>query len=179
MRVEEHEEETSQGKEVVAQAVVVRQAESTRFSMPMPLPRVHSQMDPTLIQAYRQAEYRVLGDEPMVLRIDVASAPLAGLHRTLNVDCSAFITAWNPLSQLTPASVNRARHGQLAADMAARGLYAIEAIGVDPAGHWPDEPGYLFPGLSEQDARQTGRRYGQNAVVWAGSEATPRLILLR
>jgi hypothetical protein len=160
-------------------ANAIRMAVLAEQQCSMPAARSPSLIDPLLIQAYRQAEYRVLGDRAMVLRIDVASAALAGLHRALNVDCSAFITVCNPFSQQTAAAVNRAQQALLAAEMRSRDLQVVDAIGVDPAGHWPDEPGFLVPGMSEQEARQSGARFAQNAVVWSGSDATPRLILLR
>jgi hypothetical protein len=136
-------------------------------------------IDPKRIEAYRQAEYRVLGDPGMVLRIDAVSAALAGLHRALNVDGSALITVCNPFGQATAVEINRARQALLVGELASRDLPAIATIGVDPAGLWPDEPGFLVPGMSQQEARHTGARYAQNAVVWSGADATPRLILLR
>lgn len=160
-------------------AIAIRNAMLAEQQCSMPAPSSTSLIDPSLIEAYRQAEYRVLGDRAMVLRIDVASAALAGLHRALNVDCSAFITVCNPFSQQTAVAVNRAHQALFATEMRSRDLQAIVAIGVDPTGHWPDEPGFLVPGMSEQEARQSGARFEQNAVVWSGSDATPRLILLR
>lgn len=145
----------------------------------MHVPGPATLLDPSLIQAYRQTDYRVLGPQAMVLRVDVASAALAGLHRALRVACSAFVTAYNPLSQSIDAAINFERQTQLAAELMARGWMAVDAIGEDPTGRWQGEPSFLVPGMSQQEARETGFRYGQNAVVWAGSDATPRLILLR
>jgi hypothetical protein len=145
----------------------------------MPVPSSESAIDPCLIRAYRQAEYRVLGVQAMALHIDRACGDLARLHRALKVDCSAFITAYNPHSLATAAASNAERLARLAAELASRGLEPIDAIGMDPSGTWPGEPSFLAPGMSLTDTREMGVRYRQNAVVWSGSEATPRLILLR
>jgi len=34
-------------------------------------------------------------------------------------------------------------------------------------------------GISQGDAEAMGRKYGQNAIVWAEDDAVPQLILLR
>jgi len=128
---------------------------------------------------YREAEYRVLGDPSIVLRIDVASAALAHLHRALGVDCSAFITACNPGSRTTAAAINLERQALLAQDLASQGLVPVEAVGMDPSGRWAAEPSFLVPGMSQPEAERIGVRYAQNAIAWAGSDALLRLILLR
>ncbi|MCY1219383.1 hypothetical protein D9M69_455220 [compost metagenome] len=136
-------------------------------------------IDAATLQAYRETHYRVLGDAPMTLRVDQASAPLATLHELLGVACSAFITAANPFSQRCDDNANAARQQALAQDVAGIGLRAIEAAGEHPANGWPAEPSFLVPGLSLEDARSLGEKYGQNALVWSGADAVPRLVLLR
>nr|WP_218959681.1 DUF3293 domain-containing protein [Cupriavidus sp. IK-TO18] len=131
------------------------------------------------MQAYRETHYRVLGGTPMTLRVDQASAPLATLHQALGVACSGFITAANPFSQRCDDNANAARQQALAQDLAQMGLRAIEAAGEHPANGWPAEPSFLVPGLSLEGARSLGGKYGQNAVVWSGADAVPRLVLLR
>ncbi|WP_316152572.1 DUF3293 domain-containing protein [Cupriavidus sp. BIC8F] len=138
-----------------------------------------SAIDAATLQAYRETHYRVLGDLPMILRVDQPSAPLAALHRALGVASSAFITAANPFSLRCDDDANARRQQALAQDVARMGLRAIEAAGEHPANGWPAEPSFLVPGLSLEDARALGERYGQNAVVWSGADAVPRLVLLR
>jgi hypothetical protein len=136
-------------------------------------------LPPSLIQAYRATAYRVLGEHGMVLRIDTPSALLARLHAALGVNCSAFITACNPRSQATDAAINLEWQARLAAELMAGGWVPVDAVGEDPTGRWQGEPSFLVPGMSQQEARETGIRYAQNAVVWSGADAMPRLILLR
>lgn len=138
-----------------------------------------SHIDPLLIHAYRETEYRVLGVYAMVLRPNVFSPELAMLHQVAAVDCSAFITAYNARSQPTGESINRQQQARLAEVLSARGLSTIDAMGVHPAGSWPGEPSLLVPGMSLEEARRVGVQFDQNAIVWSGADARPRLILLR
>ncbi len=136
-------------------------------------------IDTATLQAYRETHYRVLGEHPMTLRVDEPCAPLAALHRALGVASSAFITAANPFSLRCDDDANAKRQQALARDVAGMGLRAFEATGEHPANGWPAEPSFLVPGLSLEDARALGERYEQNAVVWSGADAVPRLVLLR
>ncbi|WP_454734649.1 DUF3293 domain-containing protein [Cupriavidus necator] len=136
-------------------------------------------IDDATLRAYRETQYRVLGDMPMTLRIDQASPRLAALHRAHGVASSAFITAANPFSQRCDDAANARRQQALAQDVARMGWRAIDAAGEHPSNGWPAEPSLLVPGLSLEDARRLGEKYEQNAVVWSGADAVPRLVLLR
>ena len=81
-----------------------------------------SHIDPVLIRAYRETEYRVLGATAMVLRPDIYSPGLSMLHLAHAVDCSAFITAYNARSQSTDSVINHAQ----------------QARRTQPAGAWRD-----------------------------------------
>ena len=50
---------------------------------------------------------------------------------------------------------------------------------ADPTGAWPEEKSFLALGVGEDTARKLGNRLHQDAVVWAGLDAVPRLLLLR
>ncbi|WP_454719494.1 MULTISPECIES: DUF3293 domain-containing protein [Cupriavidus] len=143
-----------------------------------------SRIDPALIQAYLETRYHVRGNAPLTLAIGVPSPALAALHAAAGVDCSAFVTAWNPYSRPQPdpaanARRNAARQQRLARELAGLGLAAIDGIGQHPSGGWPGEESLLVLGLALDAARALGARHGQNAIVWSGADAVPRLILLR
>ncbi|MFO1396955.1 MAG: DUF3293 domain-containing protein [Burkholderiales bacterium] len=138
-----------------------------------------SDIDAGLVQAYRETHYRVLGTEPFTLRVDEHSAALAAAHERFRSDCSAFVTACNPFSENVGAATNARRHADLGLELARRRLAHIEGIGQDPSHRWPGEPSYLVFGLKLDAARTLGRELGQNAIVWSGDDAVPRLILLR
>ena len=65
------------------------------------------------------------------------------------------------------------------ADLKARGFayFHGEGQGTDP--QWAPEAFFLALGLTRQAAIALGGRYEQNAIVHAGDDAVPRLLLLR
>ncbi|MFN2334951.1 MAG: DUF3293 domain-containing protein [Wenzhouxiangellaceae bacterium] len=136
-----------------------------------------SRIDQDVIAAYRAAEYRV--EDGFVLMVDQPSSALAAWQAAKKVSCSALITACNPVGQ----QVERARNQEATADLRAwlekQNFSSTPAAGQDPQARWPEEPGFLIAGLALVPARELGRRFDQNAIVWAGSDAIPRLILLR
>ncbi len=136
-----------------------------------------SVLDRHLVELYRKAEYRV--DRGPVLRVDQPSPELAQWHIRQAVDCSAFMTACNPRGQRVDERSNRRLTSQLAAVLAESGRVFVAGTGLDPSGDWPGEASFLVAGLNLPTARSLGRRFDQNAVVWSGPDAVPRLILLR
>lgn len=131
------------------------------------------------VQAYRETEYKVHGDEPFTLRVGETCAALAGSLKRHRVDCSAYITACNPFSQVLDAEANAERHAALKREISQRSLASIEGIGQHPSNKWPGEASYLIFGLTLEAAKSLGTRLEQNAIVWAGADALPQLILLR
>ncbi|BCS35947.1 hypothetical protein TBR22_A51820 [Luteitalea sp. TBR-22] len=135
-------------------------------------------MDRHLLEAYRRAEYRVADrGYTFTLRIDALSWPLRAVHASFGVDRSAYITAWNPGSVPTDRAINEAAQASLTADVEALGLHWLRGEGVDPSGSWPGEPSLLVLGLREPEARALAARYGQVAILYASSDATPRLLV--
>lgn len=138
-----------------------------------------STLDPDLIRAYRETEYRVHGTPGFVLRVDAASAELLALHRRHRVASSAFLTACNPYSRMVDAAENEKRQRALAGALGARGFACLPGIGQHPTGGWPGEDSLLVLGPTLDEAQALGNEFEQNAIVWAGADAVPRLILLR
>ena len=89
------------------------------------------------------------------------------------------MTAWNPFSRPLDAEDNAARHAELVDALVARGLAFEPGIGRHPTNGWPGEDSVLVYGLPLDEARALGERFGQNAIVWSGADAVPRLVLLR
>lgn len=113
------------------------------------------------------------------LRVGQHSASLLAEQRRRQVECSAFITAWNPFSQSLSAAENASRQTELARELARQGLSFLKGVGQHPSNDWPGEDSLLVFGLSRDAARALGTRLEQNAIVWSGSDAVPELILLR
>lgn len=138
-----------------------------------------SNIDAGTVQAFRETEYWVHGDEPFALRVGEASPALAAEHKGYRVDCSAYITACNPFSQILKDEANAERHAALGREISQRGLASVEGIGQHPSNQWPGEASYLIFGLTLESAKALGIRLEQNAIVWTGANTVPQLILLR
>lgn len=129
--------------------------------------------------AYLATDYKVLAAEPFVLNIGRTSSELALWFKLDRTDRAAFITAWNPLGEPTSGSENHAAQQELLAEIKALGLVYLDGEARDPSGLWPVEPSLLVFGISLEAAKKLARQFRQNGFVYAGSDATPRLILLR
>ena len=95
------------------------------------------------------------------------------------MDCSAYITALNPFSRALDVAANAERHAALGRELEQRSLASIEGLGQHPSNQWPGEASYLVFGLTLEAAKTLGTRLEQNAIVMAGADAVPQLILLR
>ena len=138
-----------------------------------------SLIDTGLILAFHETHYQVHGAEPFTLRVDEPSASLPAVHQRLHTDCSAYITACNPSSEDVGAAANARRHAELGLELERCSLAHSEGIGQHPSNGWPGEASYLVFGLSLEAARTLGGELMQNAILWSGADAVPRLILLR
>ncbi|MCV2356548.1 DUF3293 domain-containing protein [Paucibacter sp. B2R-40] len=140
---------------------------------------LESVIDIGLAQAYRETEYTVHGDEPFTLKVEEASPALAAAHKRHGVNCSAYITAWNPLGVDQKIGVNTQRNAELSAEIRKRSLVSIEGVGQPPSNEWFGEASFLIFGLTLEAAKTLGTRWAQNAIIWSGADAVPQLILLR
>ena len=142
-------------------------------------------INPALIAAYRAAHYQVSADAsaglaaPFVLRVDVASPELLALYSRHDVLQAAYLTACNPHSTVLSDADNVARMDELVRALAGQGHMILHGRGTDPAGVWASEASVLVLGISEVHACELGARFGQNALLQAGADGVPRLVLLR
>ncbi|MEE4382794.1 MAG: DUF3293 domain-containing protein [Pseudomonadales bacterium] len=135
-------------------------------------------MDRVLEDAYRGTSYEVLTDPPIVLRVDEQNAALAELHRAHRCRSSAFLTAWNPLSQEPTPAENAERQALLRASVEEKGFKMIDGVGASTTDDWPPEESLLVLGIDRDTAATLGVQFEQNAIVWAGEDAVPRLLIL-
>ena len=138
-----------------------------------------SQIPRATIQAYLETHYQVHGFSPTLMKIGEGNATLAAIHRSNGVEASAFVTACNPFSEPLDDAANAERQKILAVELTQRGLTFIEGVGQHPSNDWAGEASFLVLGVSVEEAKELGARFGQNAIVWAGSDAVPKLVLLR
>lgn len=141
-----------------------------------------SVIHPDKIRAYEQTDYRIAWRESaFVLKIGRASAELRALYAQTGTASALFITAFNPLGSMVSDAANAQAHERLRGDLAALGVAHEEGegVGTDAQEDWPAEKSFLALGVDEARAGELGRRYGQDAVVWADADGVPRLLLLR
>ncbi len=139
----------------------------------------NSAIDQDTIRAYLETNYVVRGELSLILRVGNTCPELAAIHRSHRVDCSAFLTAFNPFSQLLDEQENDRRHEVLMQELKLRSLPVLEGHGSHPDNGWPPETSVLVPGLSLEASKSLGARFEQNAIVWSGADAVPQLTLLR
>ena len=132
-----------------------------------------------LIKAYESTDFHVLEPRIFILKIGQGSPEVADLYSQMGVSSAGFITAWNPFSEEKSSDQNRRSQAELQRTLSLEGLPTLNAIGVDPSGEWPSEESFLILGLSLERAKVLGTDFSQNAIVWIGADATPKLVLLR
>jgi hypothetical protein len=141
---------------------------------------VHSEISQEKIKAYEATHYCAgTGPDTFVLWIGQHSPELAQLYLSNDSNCALFITAFNPLGKAQDDEANEAAHARLGEVLRALVADVIEGAGADPACQWPPEKSYLALGINAEVARDLGRRFMQDAVVWIGEDAVPQLLLLR
>jgi hypothetical protein len=90
-----------------------------------------------------------------------------------------FVTAYNPKGKSLDDAANVKRQEGLREELRGRRLRCIDGVGMHPSNGWPAESSFLVLGIGLDEARELGARWGQDAVVWCGMDAVPRLVLLR
>ncbi|MCF8486854.1 MAG: DUF3293 domain-containing protein [Rhodobacteraceae bacterium] len=138
-----------------------------------------TELAPGLIAAYAATDFRVLAPEVFTLRIGVPSVDLMAIYDERSVASAGFITAWNPWSEETDHAINEQKQEALRLCLKEAGYDPRQGIGADPDGRWLGEESWFIPGILRDEAISLGKEFHQNAVVWAGKDAIPRLILLR
>ena len=139
-----------------------------------------TQIHPHKVRAYLATDYR-LGhtSQDIVLTIGQRSERLAALFAGSGVNCGAFLTAYNPPGSAQPDAANDQGHAELGGRLRALGLQIIESSGSEVGSDWPAEKSYFALGLALEPAKSIATHFDQDAIVWADSDATAQLILLR
>lgn len=129
--------------------------------------------DSNLEAAYRVTDYRVEDGPfgPFVIRIGEVSVAVERVLALHGQSEWAFITACNPRSARLPPDENARRMAELEAVCLYHGWPHYVGAGVGRDGTWR-EPSFLVLGITEGDAVELARHFGQNAIV-AGRLAEP------
>ena len=137
-------------------------------------------IDNSLVTAYQNAENVVFADTDTNFVMLVAKYSEA-LHQTMTkkqFTQAAFISAYNPYSEILDEPENLTRHSALSEELGDLGLSFVEGLGRDKEGQWPSEKSVLVLNITNVAARMVGNKYEQNAILWIGKDATPQLLLL-
>lgn len=134
-----------------------------------------------LVDSYVNTIYRIdFVPQSLGLRIDEFSQPLAALLlQQTNRQGSAIISAYNPFSGQLFEAQNLQAHEQLRLWLCNHAYSIVAGRNIDPSGRWPDEKSFFIFDIDLNTAQTIGSQFGQNAIVWIGTDATPRLLLLR
>ena len=143
-----------------------------------------TQIHPDKVRAYLATSYRIGHTaQDIVLTIGQRSDRLAALFASSDVDCGAFLTAYNPRGTQQSDAANDLAHAELAAQLHGLGqgldLQAIEGSGSEEGTDWPAEKSFFAMGLDLETSKAIGIHFDQDAIVWVGADAVPLLILLR
>ena len=134
---------------------------------------------PELIAAYKKAQYVVLGDPELVIRVGEPNPDLDELLEAEGAATAAYITAANPRGEARDAWENEIANAALVRSQTEAGYSCYEGEGRDPQGRWTPERSALVVGISRPDAEALGRVFEQNAIVFVEKGRSPELVVLK
>jgi hypothetical protein len=129
-----------------------------------------------LIEAYKETDFNIY--EPRItINVGKLNQELDQLLKTHNCIDWAYITAWNPYSEITDVKLNEQNNNQLRNDLIGYTVFDGEGIGSDPS--WKPEKSFLILGIALDDAILIGKKYRQNAIIAGKVNEVPQLIWTR
>lgn len=133
-------------------------------------------MDSHLLAAYENTTYNIF-DPPISIRIGYRNRKLDAFLERMDHEEWAFITAYNPFSEVFSDREKEERHHQLRKEIKDYPSFEGEGVGTDS--YWKPERSLLILGISETDTINLGKLFQQNAIVMGKRNSPARLILLR
>lgn len=139
--------------------------------------RGHDRPDTALARAYAATHYHVaLPHQTLILRIGQHEARFEAYLRERGIPQASLLTAWNPRSRIVPERENHELQTRLVRELEHGGWACWPTVHRDPAGRWPDEPGYCVAGMGAAELDSWLRDFDQNAAVLIQPPAAPRLV---
>ena len=132
-----------------------------------------------LIAAYSSTNFEVHAETRIVLKVGEFNQNLKLIFSQLNHSTACFITAYNPESIELSVHENQSAQQELYDDLVSLDCTIFNGFGSDPDGNWEGEPSYFASGIAFIDAKNLGKKYRQNAIVWCDQKCIPELVLLR
>ncbi len=140
---------------------------------------INSKISICLLEAYSNANYRVFAKPPFTLKINQPSKSLKKLFDKQKENTAAFISPCNPFGILSSHAENLVMESILINLLKRKSKIYFKGVGEDPLKKWPEEQSVFIVNISQDDAITIGRQFKQNAIVWIGPDARPKLIPLR
>ena len=134
-----------------------------------------SSLDPKLLALYKETDYIVSDDPPLLLKVDEQNDGARILLASFGVQTGAFVTAWNPRSEQLSEVENDER--QMALLSAIESLRLNYLVGFGERDDWR-EYSYFILGASREIASELASSFEQNAYVFVDEAGIPQLVTL-
>lgn len=134
-------------------------------------------MDRCLFDAYHATRYQILAQPPINLRIGQASPELDAWLDRQGARHAAFLTAWNPRSQLLSPRQNALRQTQLERQLSDQDLPYAPALGVPDQPGWTAETSVVISAIDRPHAEQLAEAFEQYGWLWLTAGEPVELVL--
>jgi hypothetical protein len=129
-----------------------------------------------LLEAYKNTKYTVFQND-LVIEINKLNNKLNELLNKYNSTEWAFITAFNPYSNVLNIDENIKRHYELQRLTDRYITFEGHGVGEDPS--WEPELSLLIIGITKEDAMSIGNKFEQNAIIIGKINSIPELLILK
>lgn len=130
-----------------------------------------------LKSAYLQTNY-VAEDknERIVIRVGEHNSALDKLLESYGIKTWAFVTAYNPFSELLTEKENQIRQKNLVEQLKKNNFRFLNGYGKGADENWQAEPSVLVFAIALDEAISISRKFGQNAIVFGETGKAPQLV---
>ena len=129
-----------------------------------------------LIDSYLKTSFEVAGK--FTLRPRIKSDEIEKLFLQGNHQSASCITAFNPASRVCSDAENLSSHEKLIQEIESMKIQFASMIGHCTHGQWKSEKGLFLLGVSLDQAKQVGRKFNQNAIVFVGKDCIPDIYVI-
>ena len=130
-----------------------------------------NKIHPEGVKAYLDANYSIeaVGAD-IRLEVNKTNPLLTKIMSDYQVVTAAFITAFNPHSQIVDFGVNKNMQLRLVRDVLTLGYSYLKGFGESSEGGWLKEESILILGITENKAEFLADQYRQNGYLWINSQ---------
>ena len=129
-------------------------------------------------EQYKEALYQIKNFPDVRIRPGYKNPSIDDLLNKYQVDRGAIITPYNPRSKKLSVEENEAKLLLFKHQILQLGLPYLDTVSSDEQGDWL-EYGVLVMGIDLIKAREIGREYEQNALIYMQSNSAPEVIWIR